>query len=105
MTHWSNVFLSLQRQTVITGRKGKVRWCCNFDLFFLVRKIVELAFLSTCLILRFICAGDFSSTEGSSGWTDASIGSQGWVLHKNETAKGTTQGTPLFTIGCGYVIT
>uniref|UniRef100_G3Q234 MAM domain-containing protein n=1 Tax=Gasterosteus aculeatus aculeatus TaxID=481459 RepID=G3Q234_GASAC len=31
--------------------------------------------------------GDFSSTEGSSGWTDASIGSQGWVLHKNETAK------------------
>ncbi|XP_029301211.1 apical endosomal glycoprotein [Cottoperca gobio] len=31
--------------------------------------------------------GDFSYTEGSSGWTDASIGSQGWVLHENGTSK------------------
>ncbi|XP_037340928.2 apical endosomal glycoprotein isoform X3 [Pungitius pungitius] len=31
--------------------------------------------------------GDFSSSQGSSGWTDASIGSQGWVLHRNETTK------------------
>ncbi|XP_038124298.1 apical endosomal glycoprotein isoform X2 [Cyprinodon tularosa] len=31
--------------------------------------------------------GDFSYVEGSSGWTDASVGSQGWVLHKNATAK------------------
>uniref|UniRef100_A0A3Q2FGI9 Apical endosomal glycoprotein-like n=1 Tax=Cyprinodon variegatus TaxID=28743 RepID=A0A3Q2FGI9_CYPVA len=30
---------------------------------------------------------DFSYVEGSSGWTDASVGSQGWVLHKNATAK------------------
>ncbi|XP_070781146.1 apical endosomal glycoprotein [Enoplosus armatus] len=31
--------------------------------------------------------GDFSYAEGSSGWTDASIGSQGWVLHENSTSK------------------
>ncbi|XP_074472870.1 apical endosomal glycoprotein [Sebastes fasciatus] len=31
--------------------------------------------------------GDFSYTDGSSGWTDASIGSQGWVLHANFTSK------------------
>uniref|UniRef100_A0A8C3A127 MAM domain-containing protein n=1 Tax=Cyclopterus lumpus TaxID=8103 RepID=A0A8C3A127_CYCLU len=31
--------------------------------------------------------GDFSSPEGSSGWTDASIGGQGWVLHRNDTSK------------------
>ncbi|XP_037547712.1 apical endosomal glycoprotein [Nematolebias whitei] len=31
--------------------------------------------------------GDFSYPEGSSGWTDSSIGSQGWVLHKNATVK------------------
>ncbi|XP_068430298.1 apical endosomal glycoprotein [Clinocottus analis] len=31
--------------------------------------------------------GDFSSPEGSSGWTDASIGSQGWVLHQNVTSQ------------------
>ncbi|XP_047426554.1 apical endosomal glycoprotein [Mugil cephalus] len=31
--------------------------------------------------------GDFSYPEGSSGWTDISTGSQGWVLHKNSTAK------------------
>ncbi|KAF7663376.1 hypothetical protein LDENG_00212220 [Lucifuga dentata] len=31
--------------------------------------------------------GDFSYAEGSSGWTDASIGSQGWLLHRNATAK------------------
>ncbi|XP_072228678.1 apical endosomal glycoprotein [Leuresthes tenuis] len=31
--------------------------------------------------------GDFSYTEGSSGWTDASIGSQGWLLHENSTTK------------------
>ncbi|XP_077593402.1 apical endosomal glycoprotein [Stigmatopora nigra] len=30
--------------------------------------------------------GDFSYTKGSSGWTDTSIGAQGWVLHKNSTA-------------------
>uniref|UniRef100_UPI0037E80A4D apical endosomal glycoprotein n=1 Tax=Semicossyphus pulcher TaxID=241346 RepID=UPI0037E80A4D len=30
--------------------------------------------------------GDFSYPEGSSGWTDASIGSQGWVLLKNSTS-------------------
>ncbi|KAI3361689.1 hypothetical protein L3Q82_002051 [Scortum barcoo] len=32
--------------------------------------------------------GDFSYTEGSSGWTDSSIGSQGWVLYENITSKG-----------------
>ncbi|XP_067430915.1 apical endosomal glycoprotein isoform X1 [Thunnus thynnus] len=31
--------------------------------------------------------GDFSYPDGSSGWTDTSIGSQGWVLYKNATAK------------------
>ncbi|KAM9338394.1 apical endosomal glycoprotein [Symphorus nematophorus] len=31
--------------------------------------------------------GDFFYPEGSSGWTDTSIGNQGWVLHKNSTAK------------------
>ncbi|XP_069016310.1 apical endosomal glycoprotein [Embiotoca jacksoni] len=31
--------------------------------------------------------GDFSYTEGSSGWTDSSVGSQGWVLHENSTSK------------------
>ncbi|XP_068585715.1 apical endosomal glycoprotein isoform X1 [Cebidichthys violaceus] len=31
--------------------------------------------------------GDFSYTEGSSGWTDASIGTQGWVLHANVTSE------------------
>nr|XP_020474330.1 apical endosomal glycoprotein isoform X2 [Monopterus albus] len=31
--------------------------------------------------------GDFFYTEGSSGWTDTSIGSQGWVLYKNSTSK------------------
>ncbi|CAJ1070802.1 LOW QUALITY PROTEIN: apical endosomal glycoprotein-like [Xyrichtys novacula] len=31
--------------------------------------------------------GDFTYPEGSSGWTDSSIGSQGWVLHKNWTSK------------------
>ncbi|XP_031133327.1 apical endosomal glycoprotein isoform X1 [Sander lucioperca] len=31
--------------------------------------------------------GDFSYSEGSSGWTDSSIGSQGWVLHENSTSK------------------
>ncbi|XP_062268278.1 apical endosomal glycoprotein [Platichthys flesus] len=31
--------------------------------------------------------GDFSSAGGSSGWTDSSIGSQGWVLHQNSTSK------------------
>ncbi|XP_040915419.1 apical endosomal glycoprotein [Toxotes jaculatrix] len=31
--------------------------------------------------------GDFSYTEGSSGWTDTSIGSQGWMLYKNVTSK------------------
>ncbi|XP_057674321.1 apical endosomal glycoprotein [Corythoichthys intestinalis] len=30
--------------------------------------------------------GDFSYIEGSSGWTDTSIGAQGWVLHQNSTA-------------------
>lgn len=34
-------------------------------------------------------AGDFSDPEGSSGWTDTSIGNQGWVLFKNSTSKGT----------------
>uniref|UniRef100_A0A672JN69 MAM domain-containing protein n=1 Tax=Salarias fasciatus TaxID=181472 RepID=A0A672JN69_SALFA len=28
--------------------------------------------------------GDFSYPQGSSGWTDASIGSQGWTLYKTE---------------------
>ncbi|KAE8284847.1 Apical endosomal glycoprotein MAM domain-containing protein 4 Precursor [Larimichthys crocea] len=31
--------------------------------------------------------GDFSYPEGSSGWTDSSIGSQGWVLHNIPTPK------------------
>ncbi|XP_034565719.1 apical endosomal glycoprotein [Notolabrus celidotus] len=31
--------------------------------------------------------GDFSYTEGSSGWTDSSIGSQGWELYKNSTSQ------------------
>nr|XP_046231633.1 apical endosomal glycoprotein [Scatophagus argus] len=31
--------------------------------------------------------GDFSYAEGSSGWTDTSIGSQGWMLHKNSTSR------------------
>lgn len=31
--------------------------------------------------------GDFSYTEGSSGWTDSSIGDQGWELFKNSTSK------------------
>ncbi|XP_056146869.1 apical endosomal glycoprotein [Lampris incognitus] len=31
--------------------------------------------------------GDFSYAAGSSGWTDASIGSQGWVLNKGSTTK------------------
>uniref|UniRef100_A0A3Q3L3T1 MAM domain containing 4 n=1 Tax=Mastacembelus armatus TaxID=205130 RepID=A0A3Q3L3T1_9TELE len=31
--------------------------------------------------------GDFSYPEGSSGWTDSSIGSQGWLLHNNSTSK------------------
>ncbi|MED6269053.1 hypothetical protein CHARACLAT_029066, partial [Characodon lateralis] len=31
--------------------------------------------------------GDFSYAEGSSGWTDTSIGSQGWILYKNSTTK------------------
>nr|XP_015798985.2 apical endosomal glycoprotein [Nothobranchius furzeri] len=31
--------------------------------------------------------GDFWSSEGSSGWTDTSIGSQSWALHKNFTSK------------------
>ncbi|XP_023130559.2 apical endosomal glycoprotein isoform X2 [Amphiprion ocellaris] len=31
--------------------------------------------------------GDFLYTEGSSGWTDSSIGSQGWVLYENSTHK------------------
>ncbi|XP_042365818.1 apical endosomal glycoprotein [Plectropomus leopardus] len=30
--------------------------------------------------------GDFSYAEGSSGWTDSSIGSQGWVLYENTTS-------------------
>ncbi|XP_036973964.1 apical endosomal glycoprotein isoform X1 [Acanthopagrus latus] len=30
--------------------------------------------------------GDFSDPEGSSGWTDTSIGNQGWVLFKNSTS-------------------
>uniref|UniRef100_H3CHH6 MAM domain-containing protein n=1 Tax=Tetraodon nigroviridis TaxID=99883 RepID=H3CHH6_TETNG len=32
-------------------------------------------------------AWDFSYPEGSSGWTDTSIGSQGWDLYKNSTTK------------------
>lgn len=35
-----------------------------------------------------LSAGDFSYPEGSSGWTDTSIGSQGWDLYKNSTTKG-----------------
>ncbi|KAK2818904.1 hypothetical protein Q5P01_024465 [Channa striata] len=31
--------------------------------------------------------GDFFYSEGSSGWTDSSIGSQGWVLFENATFK------------------
>ncbi|XP_059214592.1 apical endosomal glycoprotein [Centropristis striata] len=31
--------------------------------------------------------GDFSVPGGSSGWTDRSIGSQGWLLHQNSTSK------------------
>ncbi|XP_035995951.1 apical endosomal glycoprotein [Fundulus heteroclitus] len=31
--------------------------------------------------------GDFSYAEGSSGWTDTSVGSQGWVLYKNSTTE------------------
>uniref|UniRef100_A0A3Q1HBY1 MAM domain-containing protein n=1 Tax=Anabas testudineus TaxID=64144 RepID=A0A3Q1HBY1_ANATE len=31
--------------------------------------------------------GDFSYADGSAGWTDSSIGSQGWVLYKNSTSK------------------
>ncbi|XP_073334470.1 apical endosomal glycoprotein [Pagrus major] len=31
--------------------------------------------------------GDFSYTGGSSGWTDTSIGNQGWVLFENSTSK------------------
>ncbi|XP_061657393.1 apical endosomal glycoprotein [Syngnathoides biaculeatus] len=31
--------------------------------------------------------GDFSYSKGSSGWTDTSIGNQGWVLHQNSTVK------------------
>ncbi|XP_053734237.1 apical endosomal glycoprotein [Synchiropus splendidus] len=30
--------------------------------------------------------GDFSYPNGSTGWTDSSIGSQGWVLHRNSTS-------------------
>ena len=39
--------------------------------------------------LFFFPAGDFSDPEGSSGWTDTSIGNQGWVLFKNSTSNGT----------------
>lgn len=46
---------------------------------------MSLSMTSLCIM----SAGDFSYTEGSSGWTDSSIGSQGWVLHKNSTSKGT----------------
>ncbi|XP_037121973.1 apical endosomal glycoprotein [Syngnathus acus] len=31
--------------------------------------------------------GDFSYSKGSSGWTDTSIGSQGWVLHQHSSEK------------------
>ncbi|XP_030004444.1 apical endosomal glycoprotein isoform X1 [Sphaeramia orbicularis] len=31
--------------------------------------------------------GDFSFENGASGWTDSSIGSQGWVLYKNESSE------------------
>ncbi|KAF0031182.1 hypothetical protein F2P81_015737 [Scophthalmus maximus] len=31
--------------------------------------------------------GDFSYAKGSSGWTDSSIGSQGWTLYENSTSK------------------
>ncbi|XP_041825093.1 apical endosomal glycoprotein [Melanotaenia boesemani] len=31
--------------------------------------------------------GDFSYTKGSSGWTDTSTGSQGWMLHENSTTE------------------
>ncbi|XP_039856701.1 apical endosomal glycoprotein isoform X2 [Simochromis diagramma] len=30
--------------------------------------------------------GDFSYSQGSSGWTDTSLGGQGWVLYQNSTA-------------------
>ncbi|KAL7376442.1 hypothetical protein ABVT39_008220 [Epinephelus coioides] len=30
--------------------------------------------------------GDFFYADGSSGWTDSSIGSQGWMLHENTTS-------------------
>ncbi|XP_034048992.1 apical endosomal glycoprotein [Thalassophryne amazonica] len=31
--------------------------------------------------------GDFSYPQGSSGWTDSSVGTQGWLLNKNSTTK------------------
>lgn len=59
-----------------------------------------ILWLFMCLTLEFLLLllngmsewlspGDFSHTEGSSGWTDTSIGTQGWTLFQNSTSKGT----------------
>lgn len=48
-----------------------------------------LPFLSFQAEPLHLSAGDFSYAEGSSGWTDTSIGGQGWDLYKNATSKGT----------------
>lgn len=42
---------------------------------------------------EWLSAGDFSSAEGSSGWTDSSVGSQSWTLFKNTTSNGTGETT------------
>lgn len=60
-----------------------------------LENFLPLGLVFASKILRFYVvlmfnAGDFSYPGGSSGWTDSSIGSQGWKLFKNSTSKGKT---------------
>lgn len=61
----------------------------------LLRLFLLCSFLRLCRGFPFsadllhLPAGNFFHPEGSSGWTDSSIGRQGWDLYKNSTTKGT----------------
>ncbi len=61
---------------------------CSDERLFLKIYIYQNYLILSEMCAWIISAGDFSYTEGISGWTDSSIGSQGW-LHENSTSDGT----------------
>ena len=81
---WVSVLSSITLTYQQTSKEG----VCSHRGFNTYCFVLSCDLCVSCVTEWIVCAGDFSSTGGSSGWTDSSIGSQGWVLHQNATSKG-----------------